>query len=237
MKKIIKIAHLYYDLMNLYGENGNIKALEKFIERQGVNVEIDRLSFDDEIDFKKYDFFYMGSGCEEAERLVLTDLIKYKKDIKKAIENDKMFLITGNAMELFGTKICLKEGGAIECLGILNYNSVEASKRLVSELFYEFDELEEGRGKNIVGFKNCNSNIVNNEEEKMFKFPDNVRYKNFFGMMFVGPVLIRNPYFTNYMLSILFKNKGYDFITYEDTSEFKAYHEFVNNFIVNSNLD
>ena len=25
----VKIAHLYYDLMNLYGENANIRAIEK----------------------------------------------------------------------------------------------------------------------------------------------------------------------------------------------------------------
>ena len=32
----IKIAHLYYDLMNLYGENANIRALVHFAERQGI---------------------------------------------------------------------------------------------------------------------------------------------------------------------------------------------------------
>ena len=26
---MIKIAHLYYDIMNLYGENGNIRALKE----------------------------------------------------------------------------------------------------------------------------------------------------------------------------------------------------------------
>ena len=36
----IKIAHLYYDLMNLYGENGNVRALKRFIERQDIKCDI-----------------------------------------------------------------------------------------------------------------------------------------------------------------------------------------------------
>jgi len=78
MKKTIKIAHLYYDLMNLYGESGNVKALKKFIERQGIDVEIHFLTIDDKIDFKKYDFFYLGAGSEENEYIVLSELNNYR---------------------------------------------------------------------------------------------------------------------------------------------------------------
>ena len=49
----IKIAHLYYDLMNLYGEQGNIIALEKAFEDQEMYTEIDNLSINDRIDFDK----------------------------------------------------------------------------------------------------------------------------------------------------------------------------------------
>lgn len=237
MKKIIKVAHLYYDLMNLYGENGNIFALKEFITRQGVDVEVDNVSIPDKIDFKKYDIFYLGTGSEESERLVLEDMFKYKDDIKDAIEDGKTFIVTGNAMELFGTKIRVREDKPLECLGIFDYNAVEASGRIVSELFYEFSELPEGQGRDIVGFKNCKSNIVNNSGEKIFKFSDNIRYKNFYGMMFFGPVLIRNPYFTDYILERLFKEKGYKYKKEDTSIEYKAYHEYVKNFITKENLD
>ena len=45
----IKIAHLYYDLMNLYGENGNVRALDASIRKQGIDVKIDYLTIDDKI--------------------------------------------------------------------------------------------------------------------------------------------------------------------------------------------
>ncbi len=236
MKKIIKIAHLYYDLMNLYGESGNVKALKRFIEKQGVLAEIHFLTIGDKIDFEKYDFYYIGEGSEENQKIVLEDLINYKEDIKKAVENGKMFLATGNAMELFGKKIKCQNGSSVNTLGIFDYQAREENRRLVSDLFYEFDELSEDKGRNIVGFKNCSCNIIHNDE-RMFKFSDNFRHNNFFGMNFVGPVLIRNPYFTNYMLEILFKEKNYEYKVIDDTIEFKAYREYVYNFITNSNLD
>ena len=53
--KTIKIAHLYYDLMNLYGEYGNIIALRDAFKLQGIEANIDKKSLNDTIDFMKYD--------------------------------------------------------------------------------------------------------------------------------------------------------------------------------------
>ena len=81
----INILHLYYDLLNLYGENGNIKALKKHLEEMGVRVNIEFLTINDVIDFSRYDFVYIGAGTEKSQKLVLKHLLKYKKDIKNYI--------------------------------------------------------------------------------------------------------------------------------------------------------
>ena len=228
-KKTIKIAHLYYDLMNLYGETGNIKALKKFIERQGVEPEIHFLTIEDEIDFKAYDFFYIGAGSENNQRLVLEDLMKYKDKIKEAIEDGKMFLATGNTMELFGKKIKLKNGEVIPCLEVFEYQACEQEKRLVSEIRYTYQELEENKGRDILGFKNCSCNILHNND-RMFGFPNNINYKNFYAMDFVGPVLIRNPYFTDMLLKKLFESKNMEYKSDDSSIEYRAYHEYLKNF-------
>ena len=58
----MKILHLYYDIMNLYGEYANVSALERIIENSGENVEIDRLTLGDNADINSYDFIYIGSA-------------------------------------------------------------------------------------------------------------------------------------------------------------------------------
>ena len=84
----IKVCHLYYDLMNLYGENANIRAIEKMCEYQGITCEVSLKTINDKIDFNSYDIYYMGSGDEKSELLVLEDMIKYKDKIK-AFETDE----------------------------------------------------------------------------------------------------------------------------------------------------
>ena len=235
MKKI-KIAHLYYDAMNLYGEEGNVRALEKFISRQGITCEVHKLSIGDDIDFNAYDFYYIGCGSEDNQMLVLEDLKKYKDDIESALKKGKMILATGNAMELFGRKIKFKDAHSIDCLGLFDYQAVELDRRNVSEIFYKYDQLEEGKGRDILGFRNSNCNIIHNNN-RMFEFPNSVNIGSFYGIDFVGPLLIRNPYFTNMLIEKLFKEKDIPYKTITDTIEFKAYREFLNNFIINSDID
>ena len=96
--KTFKIAHLYYDLMNLYGENGNVRYLAKKIEEQDIKVKVDYLSLGDEIDFSDYDLFYMGMGSEENQLLVIDHILKYKDQVKEAIDSNKFFIVTGNSI-------------------------------------------------------------------------------------------------------------------------------------------
>ena len=116
MKKI-KICHLYYDLMNLYGETGNIKAITSLLDKQDVEYEVLYKTIDDTIKFKEYDIIFIGCGDKENQKLVLKDIIKYKKDIKDIIE-DTTIIATGNSFELFGKKIDDESA-----LGIFNYKT------------------------------------------------------------------------------------------------------------------
>ena len=235
-KKIVKIAHLYYDLLNLYGESGNVRAFKKFLERQNIDAEVHFLTIGDKIDFKKYDFYYMGAGSEESQRMVLEDLFPHREEIKEAVDAGKMFLVTGNSMELFGKKIRMQNGKVLRCLGVFEYHACQSTGRIVTEIHYNYDKLPLDKGGYIVGFQNCNCGIVKNNE-RMFELPNNMNHNNFFATEILGPILIRNPYFTNMLVEKLLAQKGLPYTPIEDTIEFKAYHEYVYNFIINSKLD
>ena len=134
----IKIAHLYYDLMNLYGEHGNILALTKHLEAHHVKTIVHYLSIEDSIDFDKYDFFYIGSGSTPSYELVRKNILKYEKEIKKAIMQKKFFLITGNAIDLFGRSYNTLDEKEKKTLDILNYETFETEERIVGEQTYRF---------------------------------------------------------------------------------------------------
>ena len=106
--KII-IGHLYYDLLNLYGDSGNIKTLKYHLEEQGIDVEIRNISVGEKKDFKDIDLLYIGSGTNDNTLVALEDLKKDKKDLEKYIKDKKFILSTGNSIEIFGNYILLSK--------------------------------------------------------------------------------------------------------------------------------
>lgn len=237
----IKIAHLYYDLMNLYGENGNVRALKRFIERQDIKCDIHFLTIGDDIDFNNYDIFYMGMGTEKSEMLVLEDIKKYSEDIKYAIDKGKYFLITGNSMELFGTHIVNNQKETIKALNIFPYYTVHENIRIVGSAVFKTRLIKD----KVIGFQN-RAGVIYGIDKPLFKVIDgtgalpNVSkegylYKNFYATYLLGPLYIRNPYFTNYVIKNLMKqkNKKYKLKMFNRTTEIRAYKEYLDNFNIN----
>lgn len=236
MKKF-KIAHLYYDLMNLYGENGNIRYLKRVLDKQDVETEVYFLSIEDKIDFDKYDFYYIGMGSLENQEIVLNNLMKYKDKVIEAINKNKFFLVTGNAIDLFGSSLTKENGNVLKCLGAFTYEAYEEEFRIVGPQYYETSLIKE----KIIGFQNRNS-VIRDAKESLFKVIDGtgyspkemnegIHYNNFYGTYLIGPLLVRNPYFTDYLvkeickyLNVKYKNEKKDGVAY------KAYHEYLMNF-------
>lgn len=236
MKKF-KIAHLYYDLMNLYGENGNIRFLVKKLEEQNIDAEVHFLSIEDKIDFDKYDFYYIGMGSSDNATLVLSHLLKYKKDIISAINKNKFFLITGNAIDLFGTSITKLDNKTLKALGIFNYEATEEEFRIVGPQYYESDLIDQ----KILGFQN-RSTVLKNVNEKLFTVIDGtgyspndknegIHYNNFYGTYLIGPLLVRNPYLCDFFVKEIcsYLNIKYQKISTNDFA-YRAYHEYIKNF-------
>lgn len=234
--KTFKIAHLYYDLMNLYGENGNIRYLAKKLEDQSISVKIDYLSLGDEIDFDNYDLFYMGMGSEENQLLVIEDILRYKDKIKECIDNNKFFIVTGNSLEIFGNRIENLDGSFKECLGIFNFKAREDIERVVGEQYYKTDLIK----YNVIGFQN-RPRLMSNVGDTLFKVINGVGYNrninlegihdnNFYGTYLLGPILVRNPYLTDYFVKEIcdYLDTGYETPTKDDS--YKAYNEYLKNF-------
>lgn len=235
--KTVKLCHLYYDIMNLYGENGNIRALESHLKNANVKCEIHFLTINDNIDFEKFDFYYIGMGSEENLFMVLNDIMKYKSDIKESINKNKFFLITGNALELFGEYIENLNGEKTKALNIFDYYSKAIDFRIVGEQVYDTSLINYP----IIGFQN-RSSIIRNGQNNLFNVKngtgyepsstkEGIVYNNFYGTYLLGPVLIRNPHFTDYIVKNLLKSKKMDYCPKSNTLEYKAYDEFLNLFI------
>ena len=238
---MINVLHLYYDLLNLYGENANTRCIKRALELNKIKVNVDLKSIGDKIDFKKYDLIYIGSGSEEDLLLALDDIKTRKEELKKYIEDDKYLILTGNAMDLFGEYI--ETDKRIDALGIFKYQTKfinesifenASTDRIVGEIKAKTKLIKQ----EIIGFQNrCDLNI--NIKTPLFKtekrFSNDLEnenegftYKNVYATHIIGPLLIRNPYLTDYILSNLCKDKK---LKYEvsDQLSIDAYNKYINN--------
>ena len=66
----MKLLHLYYDLMNLYGEYANMAVLASRLKDQGLEITVDRKTLGDAFDCSQYDFIYLGAGMESSQKAV-----------------------------------------------------------------------------------------------------------------------------------------------------------------------
>ncbi len=236
---IIHIAHLYYDLMNLYGESGNIKALKKQLEEQGIKVKIDLLTITDTLHFENYDFVYMGMGTEENQKLVLKHLLSYKKEIEQAIDSGIFFLVTGNAIELFGKSILTNK--KIKALNLFSFESKQETMRIVGECIGNAPFLS----KPILGFQN-RSGVMKNVKEKAFLnlskgtgyapkiTQEGITKNHFYGTYLIGPILVRNPELLKYFVKqlILELDSNFKFKPFHLILENKAYQTFMEKYHV-----
>ena len=213
----INIAYLYYDLMNLYGESGNIKALVHSLKNQKVNVNVDYLSKDNKINFDKYDVIYIGQGTEENQLIVLDDILQYEKELKEFIENDKFIFATGNSFEIFGKNI-----DKINALNIFDYSAEYIDKRIVGD--YQI----ETKIDDILAFQNRGSMIINNNSP-LFDEKIGFNYKNFYGTYLIGPILVRNPKLNEYITKkiIAAKNPEFKFEKFDLDFDVKAKESYL----------
>lgn len=211
----INILCLYYDLMNLYGDTGNFKVIKHHFDKLNISYNVDYLSIDDKVNFSKYDLVLIGSGTEENRFICLNHLLKYKKDIEKAIENNKFFLVTGNALAMFGNYIYGEKALSIIDMSVKK-NNIRDSKEVV--IPYE--------SSSIYGMINTFDIITNNDN---YLFDETgVLKNNFYGTYLVGPILAKNPLFLKNFLEKLIHSKDKKFDVKLDLSlEEKAYNEFI----------
>lgn len=228
--KTIKIAHLYYDLMNLYGESGNVRALKEALEQQGVKCEVDLLTKGSKIDFKKYEIFYMGMGTEQNQEIVREDIMRYQEEFRKNIKT-KTFIMTGNALELFGSTINNQPA-----LAIFPFKSRTIRQRISREQYAKSYILKD----TVIGYQNRGSinDITENHLFEVLKGDadnKNSKYEgyhiyNFYGTYNLGPLLIRNPHLTAYIVENILNKYNYPYHKITDSPDIRAYEEYLKNF-------
>ena len=212
MEENLKIEILFPEFCNLYGDISNMKYLKKCLP----NANFIETAFDEEPSFvkEKVNFIYLGPMTENMQEKVITKLKPYKERIEELIEENVIFLITGNAIEIFGKYIENEDESKIESLGIFDiYAKRDMLHRHNSIFIGKWESID------IVGFKSQFTFAYGNNEENYFAKVEKgiglnkesklegIMKNNFIGTYIIGPILILNPLFTEKLLEKMGVNK------------------------------
>jgi hypothetical protein len=210
-----RIAHMYPDLLNLYGDRGNLLCLKKRIEWYGHRCEIVRVNLNENIDFKNIDLFFMGGGSDREQSLVYNDLLKKADILHREIDAGLPCLCICGAYQLLGRYYRSYDGTTMQGLGFFNLYTAGQKGRLIGNI------LIENRAGTVVGFENHGGRTYledpnlepfgrvvkgfgNNGEDKS----EGIWYKNLIGTYLHGPLLPKNPGIADYFIKTMARRQG-----------------------------
>lgn len=241
-EKSIKILYLYPDMLELYGDYGNIQVLKYRIESRGYKAIIDRYSIGDGApNFNDYDIVFAGGGADNEQSILAEDLVKYKENIKDAVDNGVFFLLICGAYQLFGKYYKGVEGNIIPGLEVFDYYTVanpDRKKRCIGNIVIEANlrslnndtaSSESNIKTKVIGFENHggqtfdisnsfgnvlfgNGNTFSDSEEGFLK--DNV-----IATYLHGPLLSKNPELCDYIIKYCLDRKYNENITLESLND------------------
>ena len=235
----IRICHLYPEVLNLYGDRGNIRCMQKRLEWRGIDCSVTRVGIGDHADLTRYDLFFIGGGQDFEQEVLLEDLKAGRgEEIKAAIEDGKTFLCICGGYQMMGHYYQTYEGVRCEFLGAIDLYTVGSEKRMIDN--YAFRLPPELGGSTVVGFENHSGKTWLGEHvaplgQVLKGFGNNgedgtegVHYRNVFGTYSHGPVLPKNPALCDEILRTALESRwpGTVLEPLEDTFE-QAAHESV----------
>ena len=210
----LNICHLYPDLLNVYGDVGNILILKHRAENRGIKVNVINVSINDEFNADDYDIVFFGGGQDYEQSIVSNDLMTNKKDeLSRYINNGKVLIAICGGYQLLG-KYYKTDKKMIEGLGILNITTEWEPERLIRNIILQSPLFSDP----VVGFENHGGRTYINDHTPFGKVffglgntgksgYEGVVYKNVIATYLHGPLLPKNPQVCDYLLERALQRK------------------------------
>lgn len=215
MNYTLNICHLYPDLMDTYGDKGNIITLQKRCEWRGIQTQITSVSVSDPLYTSHFDFFFFGGGQDRQQAIVAPDLQKKSKDLKGTIEKGAVLLAICGGYQLLQNYFKTLDGTVIRGIGLFDAHTLGSTTRMIGNLLIEINPtldlslqetglvgFENHSGKTYLG-KNLKSlgRVVKGSGNNGEDGTEGAVYKNAFGCYLHGSLLPKNPHFADFLIT------------------------------------
>ena len=205
----IRLAHLYADVMNIYGDRGNAIALRYRCDSRGIEFEVGAIEVGDELDPAEYDILMIGGGQDREQRRIADDLVAKGAAIRAAVDEGLPTLAVCGGFQLFGERYVDADGGIIPGIGVFDMETRHpgaGGERATGNVLLrtEFGEVvgfENHGGRTYLGdgqgrFGEVIEGRGNNAEDRS----EGARRKHAIGTYLHGSLLPKNPAIADFLL-------------------------------------
>lgn len=224
----LTIGYLYGDLMNIYGDTGNIIALKKRAAWRGIDVEVKNISIGNRIPTSdvgiRIDLYFFGGGQDQQQSLVAADLVKSAKGkmIKSEIERGVPLLSVCGGYQLLGEYYKPHKGPKLPGVGLFSAYTVAGDKRMIGNIIVKMSTdfglqstAEDGSQKTedlLVGFENHSGKtylrknavpmgmVIKGFGNNGEDKSEGCIYKNAIGCYMHGSLLPKNPKLADWLI-------------------------------------
>ena len=212
----VHICQLYPDLLNLYGDRGNILTLASRCRRRDMEPVIRQVSPGEMLNLEEIDILFLGGGSEREQKLLLQEMRRWEEKLREAAEDGLVVLAICGSYQMLGKYYQTADGEKIQGLDIIDSWTIAGDKRLTGNIIVKSGE------KTVVGFENHSGKTYLGENtaplgKVLFGQGNNgedgkegARYKNVFGTYLHGPLLPKNPHLADLLLELALKRRGCD---------------------------
>ncbi len=199
----LRICHLYGNLMNTYGDNGNLLMLQHRAKKLGYEVETTLISLEEDFNPEEFDIVMFGGGQDYEQTVVAKDLQNKKDTLTEYIEDDGVVVAICGGFQLLGRYYVNASGERLNGISAIDVcTNGQFPNRLIGDVEIFNEEFGEtylgyenhiGRtylGKNMKPLGKVVKGYGNNEEDHV----EGCHYKNVFCSYFHGPILVRNQH-------------------------------------------
>ena len=221
MKHSVNVCWMYHDIMDLYGDKGNIMVLKKRCLDRNIEFHLDTCGIGEQKDLSQYDLIFLGGGADKEQISLIPDLLSRKENIKKAMDEHTFVLLICGGYQLFGQYYIAADGSKIEGLKFYDYytDTGKEGKRCIGNIILE-DDLD-GLKTKIIGFENHGGQTENVKSPlgKVLKGYGNsfdAGYEGFYdgkilGTYLHGPLLPKNPQVADFVITKAIQKRNPDF--------------------------
>lgn len=215
----LNIYHLYPDVLNLYGDRGNVLCMQRRLEWRGMQANIVNVPIGTKLDAKNCDLIFIGGGQDFEQEVLLEDLHRGKdEEIRRAVADGTVVLAICGGYQMLGKYYQTYTGERLDYIGAVDFYTVGEKERLIGN--YAFDtefgrvigfENHSGRtylGKGVAPLGKMVSGYGNNGRDGT----EGVHYKNTFCTYSHGPVLPKNPALADKLIETAMRRRDPSFV-------------------------